>query len=165
VARFEVSLDVPVPPEQVWARLTDWPSHSRWIPLTTVRVTTPRPTGVGAIFVGRTGVGPVGFDDPMEIVEWLPPVAGRSGHCRVVKLGRVVLGWAEFDVTSRGGAGGHGSADSVGSTVRWVEEIQIAPARLTRIADPLIGLVGRIGTTRALRLMAAELTEGVRAGD
>lgn len=89
---FEVVREVSLPPEETFARLTDWERHGDVVPLTTVRST-------DAGFVARTAVGPFGFDDVMDVVEWDPP---RS--CRIEKRGRVVQGWAEVSVTptSRG---------------------------------------------------------------
>jgi hypothetical protein len=155
MASITASIDVAAPVDRVWERITDWPAHGRWTPLTTVTVTSDQPAGVGASFVGRSGLGPIGFDDPMEIVEWVPPVDGRAGYCRVRKHGRVVLGWADFEV--RGGPGG-------ASTVRWTEEVRIAPVRLTRPVDRLIAVVGRFGLYRVLRAMAAEVEKEGESG-
>ncbi len=154
-ARFTASIDVRAPVERVWERLTDWPAHSRWIALTTVRVTSDRPDGVGATFVGRSGIGPLGFDDPMEIVEWTPPVSGRPGYVRVQKRGRVVLGWAGFEVAAGPGAG---------TRVRWSEAVEVAPVWLTRPAGRLIEIGGRFAFDRALRAMAAEIEGEVLSG-
>jgi hypothetical protein len=147
VTRFTAVVDTPAPPEVTWRALTDWPSHGRWTPLTRVRVLTPVASGVGARFVGRTGVGPLAFDDPMQVVEWREPAPGVPGSCRVVKQGRLVLGEAWFEVSPRAG----------GSRVTWTEDIEIAPARLTRPFGGLIALAGRIAFTRSLRAMAREL--------
>jgi hypothetical protein len=147
VARFTAVVDTAAAPGPTWQALTDWPSHGRWVPLTRVRVLTPSATGVGARFVGRTGVGPLAFEDPMEVVEWREPAPGVSGHCRVVKQGRVVLGQAWFEVAERRG----------GSRVTWTEEVEIVPVRLTRPFGRLIGAVGRVAFTRSLRGMAREL--------
>lgn len=73
-------------PAEVFARLTDWERHGEAVPLTRIRRTD---TG----FVARTAVGPIGFDDVMDVVAWDPP---RS--CRIEKRGRVVTGWAEVHV-------------------------------------------------------------------
>jgi carbon monoxide dehydrogenase subunit G len=154
MARFTSRVDVEAPVDQVWQRITDWPVHGRWIPLTTVRVTSPRPDGVGARFVGRTAIGPIGFDDPMEVDEWSAPAPGRPGHCRVRKQGRVVLGWAEFEVAARSG----------GARVTWTEEVELAPVRLTRPFGRLIAAGGKLGFDRALRTMARELEAEVAAG-
>src|SRR3954447_24794186 len=123
MARFTAVHDVPAPPTRTWKLLTDWPSHGRWIPLTTLTVLTASPAGVGARFVGRTGVGPLAFDDPMEVVEWREPAPGVSGYCRLEKQGRVVLGRAWFEVTEHAG----------GCRVAWTEDIEIAPVALTRV--------------------------------
>jgi hypothetical protein len=183
--RFTSSVAVAAPIEQVWARITDWPAHGRWIPLTTVWVTSARPDGVGAIFVGRTALGPIGFDDPMEIVEWTPPQDGAPGFCRVEKRGRVVTGWAAFTVQAGPGrpgrpVGSHGSVGSHGghggpggterSTVHWTENVSIAPGapaglgRLIAAADPLSTVLGRFGFQRSLRAMAREVESEVSAG-
>ena len=105
MTRFVAVVDVPAPQQAVWDRLTDWPSHTRWVPLTQVRVTTPLATGVGARFVGRTslaavGLDRLGFDDPMEVTQWLPPADGLPGRCGIRKLGRLVRGSAAFDVVA-----------------------------------------------------------------
>jgi Polyketide cyclase / dehydrase and lipid transport len=148
VVRFTAVVDSPASPERTWGVLTHWPSHGRWVPLTDVRVLTPSGSGVGARFVGRTGLGPLGFDDPMEVVEWREPVDGLPGRCRVVKQGRVVLGETWFEVAPR---------PSGGSTVTWTEEVEIVPVRLTRPFGRLVSALGRIAFTRSLRAMAREL--------
>jgi hypothetical protein len=157
MARFTARVQVGVGVERVWARITDWPRHGGWVPLTKVTVTSPRPDGLGAVFVGRTGLGPLGFDDPMEVVAWTPPEEGRPGYCKVRKLGRVVLGWAEFTVEPADG----------GSSVRWTEDIELVPVRLTSPFAGLIATAGRLGFGSALRKMARELEqeeEGVSGG-
>src|SRR5213078_1246950 len=96
------SVEVRATPEQVFARLTDWPAHQRWVPLTRMTVLTERAGGVGARFVARSyaGLPALGFDDPMEITVWEPPVPGgnRRGRCGLVKQGRLVLGTAMLEV-------------------------------------------------------------------
>lgn len=141
--------EIDAPADRVWPVLVDWPSHGRWMPLTTVRVLTDRPDGVGARFVGRTGIGPLAFDDPMEVVEWQPPAADGAGRCAVVKQGRVVLGRAAFEVVSL--------ADAGRSRVTWTGQVELAPAGLTRPLAPLVAFGGRLLYGRALRRMAREL--------
>lgn len=148
MARFTAVVPSPADVDRTWRRLTDWPAHSRWIPLTRVTVLTPSPAGVGARFVGRTGIGPLAFDDPMEVVEWREPAPGVPGRCRVVKQGHLVLGGAWFEV-AESGAGT--------STVTWSEEVELVPVRLTRPFGRLVGAAGRVAFTRSLRAMAAEL--------
>jgi hypothetical protein len=118
-------------------------------------VLTPTGEGVGARFVGRSGLGPIGFDDPMEITEWQPPADGRAGRCRVVKSGRVVLGSAWFEVADlpAGVAGAR-------SRVSWTEDVELVPIALTRPVRRLVELGGRLAFTRTLRQMAAEVEAG-----
>lgn len=104
MATFTASIEVAAGVDRVWERITDWPAHGRWIPLTVVRVTSERADGLGTTFVGRSGIGPLSFDDPMEVVAWTPPVDGGPGYCRVRKFGRLVLGWADFEVSPGPGA-------------------------------------------------------------
>ena len=148
MARIRTELVIDAPAERVWALVTDWPAQSRWVPLTTVTLDRPGSTGVtglGARFTGRTRLGPVRFDDPMEVTEWRPAADGVAGRCRVRKLGPWLTGWAEIEVLPVPG----------GTRVEWVEQVR---ARWTpRIADPLIAVVGSAFFARVLRRMAAEL--------
>lgn len=158
MTRFVAVVDVPAPPQVVWDRLTDWPSHTRWVPLTTVRVTTPLATGVGARFVGRTSLAAVrldrlGFDDPMEVTGWLPPADGLPGRCGIRKLGRVVRGSAAFDVVALPAAAGGPPL----TRVLWEGDLDLPPRPVTRLLAPLVSLAGRFAYTAALRSMAREL--------
>ncbi|MDF3146259.1 MULTISPECIES: SRPBCC family protein [unclassified Streptomyces] len=107
---------VPLPLDEAWRRLTEWPRHGEVVPLTRVTVTTPPPTRLGSRFVARSGIGPLAFDDPMEVMVWQPPDAGNPGLCRLEKRGRVVTGWAEIEV--RPGPGGR-------ARVLWREELRV----------------------------------------
>ncbi|WBB61071.1 SRPBCC family protein [Streptomyces sp. WMMC500] len=138
MALFEVARGVDAPAVQVWGRLTDWPAHGRRVPLTRITGVSVPATGVGARFTARTGVGRVGFDDPMEVVAWSPPGAGRAeGRCRLVKRGRVVRGWAEIEVY--GPEAGAGAAGPV--RVVWREEIGVRG--VPRALDPLVAWTAR----------------------
>ena len=150
----DVVAEVPAPVDAVWRRLTDWPAHGRWVPFTQVRVLTPRPDGVGARFVGRTGVGPLGFDDPMEITEWTPPAGGAAGRCAVIKQGRVLVGTADFEVAPA----------TAGSRVRWREDFEVTPARLTRPLAPVTRWVTKALFARMLRRMSRELAREQAGG-
>lgn len=125
MALFVVERDTTRSPADAWARLTDWPRHGRYVPLTSIEVTTAPPTGVGTVFVARTGTRRFGFDDPMEIVAWEPPVDGGPGRCRIEKRGTVMLGWAELTVTPT----------ASGAHAQWREDITVA--RVPRVADRL----------------------------
>ncbi|MFF6784583.1 SRPBCC family protein [Streptomyces sp. NPDC012510] len=114
--------------EVAWQRLTDWPRHADVAPLTRVTVRTPPPTGVGTVFVPRSGIGPLAFDDPMEVVVWRPPEGEGSGRCRLVKRGSFVTGWAEIEV--------HPHGDGA-SRVVWREDLRVRwlPGLFDRLLD------------------------------
>jgi hypothetical protein len=144
VALFAVSTDTDLPPAEAWRRLTDWPAHARYVPFTDIRVTTGPPNGVGTVFVARTGVGRVGFDDPMEVVSWRSPAAGGAGKVRLEKRGTVMTGWAELTVEPRG----------TGSRATWREDITLA--RLPSFAAGGTRLSSRLLFGRVLRKLLAE---------
>lgn len=111
--------EVALPPEEAWERITAWERHGDHVPFTRIRRTTNG-------FVARTAVGPLGFDDPMEIVEADPP---RS--LSIAKTGRVVRGDVTIliEPTARG------------SRVRWTETVDVRG--VPRIADGLVAWGGR----------------------
>ncbi|MFD0420191.1 SRPBCC family protein [Streptomyces sp. NPDC127108] len=129
MALFRVERATPLSPAEAWRRLTDWERHGRVVPLTRVTVSGGLPQGVGTVFTARSGVGPVAFDDPMEVTVWRPPDTAESGLCRLVKRGAVVTGWAEIEVRSHGR----------GALVVWREELRIR--RLPRALDPVVARV------------------------
>ncbi|AXT84929.1 Immediate-early protein 2 [Aeromicrobium sp. A1-2] len=100
---IEIVREVPLTAQESWDRLTDWERHGEFVPLTRISR-----TDLG--FVARTGLGRIGFDDPMDVVESREP-----SFCRLVKRGRVVTGWAELSV----------EATDDGSRVTWREDIHV----------------------------------------
>lgn len=112
-------------PAEAFAKLTAWQDHA--VPLTRITVTDDG-------FVARTGLGPLGFDDPMVITELDPP------H-RVVlqKRGRVVLGWARIEVEAVPG----------GSLVTWTEQLRVRG--VPRFAAPISAAATRTMTRHLLR--------------
>ncbi|MFB7914448.1 SRPBCC family protein [Streptomyces sp. NPDC056061] len=131
MAFFRIERSTSLPPAECWRRVTDWERHAERVPLTRITVVPGVATGAGTVFVARTGVGPLGFDDPMEVVRWAPPVAGRAGLCLLEKRGSPVRGRASIDVRP---------AES-GSRVVWVEELRVRG--LPGWTDPLIAAAGR----------------------
>ncbi|MEV4744427.1 SRPBCC family protein [Streptomyces sp. NPDC049555] len=133
--RFTVERLSPLPAEEAWRRVTDWERHTAYVPLTTVAVTTPPPTGPGTRVVARTGRGPVAFTDPMEVVEWRPAAPTAPGLCRIVKRGRVLGGRVAVEV----------HPDAAGSRVVWTAALHLRalPAALappaTLVARRLYG--------------------------
>ncbi|MBT2367349.1 SRPBCC family protein [Streptomyces sp. ISL-10] len=143
MAVFRIGRTTALPAAECWLRVTDWPAHAAQVPLTSVSVRGGTPTGVGTVFVARTGLGRLGFDDPMEVVRWQPPSGARPGRCRLVKRGRVITGWAEIEVRPVG----------EGSAVVGVEELRFAA--LPRVLDRLVARVGRVIFGRALQGLLA----------
>ncbi|EGX56853.1 hypothetical protein SZN_25769 [Streptomyces zinciresistens K42] len=116
MANFLLERTVALPLDEAWRRLTRWPRHAEAVPLTRIRVTTAEPTHQGTRFVARSGIGPLSFDDPMEVTEWHPPRDGAPGRCRLEKRGRVMTGWAELEVHP---------APEDRTRVLWREEIHV----------------------------------------
>lgn len=138
MSEFTVVRTPPLTAAEAWRRLTDWPAHSEGVPLTAVRVLTPGPTAAGTVFTARTGFGPLGFDDPMEVVVWRPPGPGAAGRCRLEKRGRLVLGWAEITVREEAGT----------ARVVWREELRVRS--LPRALDAPTAAAGRLVFGRAV---------------
>jgi hypothetical protein len=146
VVTFCLERTVPLPLDETWRRLTEWPRHGRAVPLTRVRVRTAPPTRTGTVVVARTGLGPLAFDDTMEVTVWEPPGDGTPGRCRLQKRGRVVGGWAEIEV--RPGPGGR-------TRVLWREDLRVRP--LPGAFDAVLRGAGRYVFGRAVnRLLGRE---------
>ncbi|MEU9187729.1 SRPBCC family protein [Streptomyces sp. NPDC048484] len=141
---FLVRRGTPLSADDAWRRLTGWERHADVVPLTRVRVVTLPPRGEGTVFVARTGVGRLAFDDRMEVVVWRPPRDGTPGLCRLVKRGRLVVGWAEIEVRP---------APEGGSRVVWREELGVRG--LPRAFDPLLERAGRWMFGRAVKGLLA----------
>ncbi|MEU7060975.1 SRPBCC family protein [Streptomyces sp. NPDC046197] len=139
MVNFLLARTPPLSPDEAWRRLTQWPHHADVVPLTRITVVTPGPTGEGTRIVARSGIGPLGFDDPMEVTVWRPPAGDEAGLCRLEKRGRVVLGWAEIEV--RPGPGGR-------ARVLWREELRVR--FLPGFLDPLLGASARAVFGRAV---------------
>jgi hypothetical protein len=130
--------------DQAWHRLTDWQRHAGVVPLTRISVLTPPPNHEGTTFVGRTGIGPLGFDDPMEVVVWQPPPGHTPARCRLVKRGRLLRGWAEIRVHPH---------TAGGARVVWEEDLRVRG--FPRLLDPVVERGARLAYGHAVdRLLA-----------
>ncbi len=139
MVELRVSVDVEAPPERVFAALTDWARQGEWMPGTQVAVVKGGGNAVGDEILARTalpGVKRLGFDDPMRITGWEPPV-----RCEVLHLGRVVRGGGVFVVEPR----------SSGSRFTWIEWV-----------DPPLGLVGQVGLRAGRRPTQRALAVALR---
>ncbi|MFC5910594.1 SRPBCC family protein [Streptacidiphilus monticola] len=101
---------------------------------------------VGDVVLARTSLGPLGFDDPMEIVALTPPSPGRDGLCRLEKRGRTVRGWAELRVADTPGA-------APGSTATWVEDLHVRG--IPTALDPVLAAASRLVFGRVLDALLA----------
>ncbi|MFI6475835.1 SRPBCC family protein [Streptomyces sp. NPDC050516] len=146
MALFRIARRTRLAPAETWRRLTDWERHGDSVPLTRVTVHTPPPSDTGTVLVARTGLGPLGFDDRMEITRWQPPTGAGPGVCRLEKRGRTVTGWAEIEV-GRAGAG---------SYVVWREDLRVRG--LPRALDGLTARAGRVVFGRAVRVLLRDRT-------
>ena len=98
--RLQREVDVEAPARAVWDYVTDWPRQAEWVPLTRVE-RVDAAADVGGRLRAWTGLGPLGFWDPMTITAWERSGDG-GGRCEVLHLGTVVKGEGEFVVLARG---------------------------------------------------------------
>jgi carbon monoxide dehydrogenase subunit G len=132
---------VAAPPDDVWAAVVDWERQGRWILLTAVTVE-PGGHRVGERFTARTGIGPVGFDDPMEVTRWDPPHRADVAH-----HGNVVRGTGSFVVTSAPG----------GAWLTWVEELDMPGGRLGTLGFRMLEPLVRAGLRASMRRAARDI--------
>ena len=93
MTELAASVEIDAPAEEVWDAVVDWDRQSGWMFLTSVR----GGHGPGAEIEAFTGIGPLGFRDPMVVTVWEPPY-----RCLVRHTGRVVRGTAAFEVEPLG---------------------------------------------------------------
>ena len=129
--RLERRVDVAAPADLVWGFVTDWPRQGDWIPLTRVE-RIDAADHVGGRFRAWSGVGRVGFWDPMTITAWERTPDG-GGRCEVLHRGAVVQGEGEFAVLARGPGA---------STFVWAELLVVPGGRVGafayRLARPVV---------------------------
>lgn len=139
---------IQAPVEAVWAATTDWERQGQWMPGTRVRATARGDQGVAGQGVGGgieawTGIGPLGFLDTMVITVWDPP-----RRCVVRHTGRLVRGGGAFEV---------GEASGGGSTLTWIEELDLPGGVFGRAGWRVIRPVVRAVVGRSLRRLAASV--------
>ncbi|MBA3744854.1 SRPBCC family protein [Sporichthya sp.] len=138
---IELSVDIDLPADRVWAGLVDWPSHAAWMPLTKVEVVGGGAgRGEGERIIGWTGFRPLAIADRMTITAWDPP-----RRLDVVKTGRMLKGTAWFEVQPLG-------ADR--SRVRWCEALVPPFGAPGRLLTPFLSIGTRVVIGLALRRFA-----------
>lgn len=145
-AAFRLELSVPGRPDAVWERLWDLDRHTAAIPLTRVWSLDGRPLRPGSGFVGRTGLGALGFDDRMQVAEWTPP-----RHAVVRKTGPWLRGTITVDLDADGGH----------TRLRWHQTFGArgVPDVVARMVAPLVARGYRVALHRILAGSAAAESE------
>jgi hypothetical protein len=138
--RFEVTIDSPLPAPEAWRRILDLRAHGAVIPLTKVsgEALEAGRLAPGSRFVARTGLGPIGFDDPMLVESCAAPTEHDAGVARIRKEGRTVTGRITLRVTPT----------ATGSVVGWKQRIRVrgVPA----VFDAAVARVAEAAYRRAL---------------
>ena len=134
--RIAAAVTVAAEPAATWRAAVDWPRQREWIWATRVS----GGHGPGAEVTGWTGIGPVGFTDPMVITEWDPP-----RRCVLRHTGWLVRGSGIFEVAPHG----------PGSQFRWTEHLQLpVPPAIGRLAGLVITPLAEWGLRSSLRRFA-----------
>ena len=146
MTRIDIRMDLPHGIDHVWDRLTDWTSHSAWIPNTVVTIS-KETKGLGTEFVGITRIGPLRLDDPMTVSEYQTPKAGRAS-CTIIKTGSVLGGTAGFVLTA---------LDDSTTRLDWFEDIYLKPKGIFWWTAPFVFALGTIAFRSALTAFARTL--------
>jgi hypothetical protein len=144
--RLEASAKIDAPIAAVWDVLIDWTGQSRWIPMTTVRVTGDRKAGLGTRVEALSGVRlgriRLGLLDRFVVTGWSPPVTDTA-ELKVLHLGPYFTGVGAFRLTGHDGK----------TTVSCIETFAVPGGRLVewpvRLALPTL----RAGLTSSLRAL------------
>ena len=145
--RVAARVAVAAPPPAVFGAVTDWDGQSGWMVLTRVAAA-GGPAGVGERLLAVTGVGPLGFRDPMQVTRLEPPSRVEVRH-----LGRVVRGSGTFLVDPAPG----------GAWLTWVEDLELPLGALGRAGFALVRPVVGGLLRRSLRRLARQLETARRA--
>ena len=152
--RLEVATHIRAPVTRVWDELVDWSGQSRWIPFTTVRISSAHDAGLGVRAAALSGFWlgrlPVGLLDRFVVTSWTPPPpAGDGGEVsaelEVLHLGPYFTGVGVFAL--------HG--DGAGTRVSCVEVFDLPGGRLLDSLGRLLLPVLRRGFRLSLRRFAA----------
>jgi carbon monoxide dehydrogenase subunit G len=117
--RLASSVLIARPVADVWEYLVDWRRQREWIWLTTVVPLDDDAHRVGGRVRARTGLGPLGFTDPITVTTWDPP-----RRLDLLHTGRVVRGEATTLVEPAGTA----------TRVSWEERIDVPGGVLGALA-------------------------------
>ena len=144
----EVKVKVNAPQAAVWAAMTDWEAHSRWIPFTKVKVLTPGDNGNGlrTRFVGRTGIGFLAFDDVMLVERFAPATPQRPiAKCQIKKESKFLQGFAYFHIYDLG--------DNT-SEILWVEKVYLPSEFIMKNFRKVLSWFGNLAFKVSLKKFA-----------
>lgn len=139
---------VPAPAPVVWDYVTDWPRQREWVPFTRTEVVYGPADAVGGRLRAWTGIGPVGFWDPMTITRF-DRTADGGGVCEVLHTGAVVHGEGVFSVVADG-------PDRC--RFIWIELVPLPFGRLGGLGWRLVRPLVERGLDHGLRRLAAQFT-------
>jgi hypothetical protein len=151
LVRSEVHVTAPA--RTVWDYVVDWPRQGEWIPMTRVEAVDDADR-VGGRIRAWTGVGPVGFWDPMTITAWEVQANG-SARCEVLHTGGVVRGDGEFAVVADG---------PEACTFVWWERLEVPGGALGALGWRVAGGAFGRGVDLALRRLADRVERDRVAG-
>lgn len=151
-SRISRTVDVAAPAGRVWDYVTDWPAQGEWIPFTRVE-RVDRADAVGGRLRAWTGIGRVGFWDPMTITRW-DRTDGGGGACEVLHTGAVVRGEGEFAVVA---------LDASRSRFVWSEVVDLPGGRLGAMGWALVRPLFERMIDRALHAMRRRVEGRARA--
>ena len=117
---LSLSVDIKASQAEVFKKVVDWESQGDWMLGTKVSRTKNNGQGLGGEIVAWTGIWKFGFNDPMDITQWIEPKIVDVKH-----LGKVVKGTGSMVVEK---------IDEKNSKFIWSETIELP-----------LGIVGRIG--------------------
>jgi Polyketide cyclase / dehydrase and lipid transport len=146
-------VDVGAPAAEVWDYVTDWPRQQEWIPLTRVEAVDSA-NRLGGRIRAWTGLGRVGFWDPMTITSWERTDFG-GGRCEVLHLGSVVKGIGEFVVLP---------IDDHTSRFVWAEVVVVPLGALGSVAWRVVRPLAERIVDRALAAMRDGVERESREG-
>jgi hypothetical protein len=146
--RLEVSAEVDAPVDAAWAVLVDWAGQSRWIPLTTVTLTSDRSVGLGvrveALSGVRVGRLPLGLLDRFIVTGWSAP-ADEAAELEILHLGPHFTGEGVFRLIGHDGK----------TTVSCIEVFSLPGGRAVEWLGRLALPVMRAGFASSLRAFGA----------
>jgi uncharacterized protein YndB with AHSA1/START domain len=141
---LQLTVEVPADPQTVFDAMTDWDAQHEWMLGTRVEGRHNGGKGLGGTFAAFTGLGPIGFWDPMTITVWDAPHV-----VEVLHEGNVVKGTGEFRVERAG----------TGSRFVWREDVDLPLGRVGRagwiVVKPLLAAGVALSLRRFSRFAAA----------